>query len=224
MLRLYRVAPNVTTLGPGVRFCIWVQGCDRRCPGCMSSDTWDPNGGFDMEETELAEIMLKYPFEGVTISGGEPMRQCAGLSRLIDLLRQRRDVGVMVYTGAVLEQLKAMHDPDVDGFLSRIDLLVDGEYVQSLDDGGALRGSANQQAHCLTDRYRIAMAETFGQPGQRRQQLQIDEHGVLMIGLRADGSGSDGICHTEELVSGDEFDSFDAVLDSLSSNDKGGYH
>lgn len=183
MLRLYRIAPDVTTLGPGNRFCLWVQGCHQRCPGCMSPESRPLDGGFLIDEETLAARMLAFDFEGLTISGGEPMLQCAALTRLIRLIRERRDVGVIVYTGLTLEALRQRGDPDTDAFLQQIDLLIDGEYIRQLDDNGALRGSSNQQAHHLTSRYR-QRCDNFGQPGQRRQQLTIDEYGVLLIGLR----------------------------------------
>ncbi len=184
MIRLYRLAPDVRTLGPGVRFCIWVQGCKRGCPGCMSRETWDMDGGFLMDEEELVDRMLEFEFEGITISGGEPMLQCAALGRMICLLRQKRDVGVIVYTGYRMEQLRDRQDPDCEALLSQIDLLIDGEYAEALDDGGALRGSSNQRAWYLTDRYREEAGQIFGLPGKREQQLQIDDQGVFWIGLR----------------------------------------
>ena len=39
MLALSRMHFPVTTLGPGNRIGIWVQGCTIRCPGCVSADT-----------------------------------------------------------------------------------------------------------------------------------------------------------------------------------------
>lgn len=197
MLRLYRIAPDVTTLGPGIRFCLWVQGCAKRCPGCMSPETHAMDGGFLIDEETLVERMLAFDFEGLTISGGEPMLQCASLTHLIHLLRQQRDVGVIVYTGMTLEALRQRSDPYTDSFLQQIDLLIDGEYVRQLDDNGALRGSSNQRAHHLTDRYRRNFDCDFGEPGQRRQQLMIDEYGALLIGLR-DHSQTDGTGYPSE--------------------------
>lgn len=98
MIRLSRIAPDVETMGSGVRFCIWGQGCRRCCKGCMNRETWDMNSGYLMDEEKLAGRMLEFPFEGITISGGEPMLQCKALSLLIGLLREKRDVDVSVYT------------------------------------------------------------------------------------------------------------------------------
>lgn len=192
MIRLYRMAPDVHTLGPGNRFCLWVQGCARHCPGCMSPETWDPEGGTLWTEEELARRIGQFEFEGLTISGGEPFLQPGALARLVRLLRTGRDMGVLVYTGFTLEELRARHDPDTDAFLAQIDLLVDGPYREELDDDGALRGSSNQRALCLSKRYEARVKDWFGIPGQRRQQVQIDEMGVLLIGLRhhKDGTGA----------------------------------
>lgn len=185
MLRLYRIAPDVTTLGPNRRFCIWTQGCNKHCRGCMSQDTWDLNGGYCIDEPQLIQRMSHFKFEGITISGGEPFLQSHALSRLITGLRRQRETGVIVYTGMLYEELIASEDSNVHAFLEKIDLLIDGNYVAELDDDGAYRGSSNQRAYCLTDRYKQWVQDEFGKIGMRRQQLQIDEQGVLFIGLRS---------------------------------------
>ena len=113
------------------------------------------------------------------------MLQCAGLSRFLRLLKEERDAGVIVYTGMTMEQLKERHDAATDAFLQQIDLLIDGNYLQEQDDDGALRGSANQRAWYLTERYRSTVEPVFGKPGLRRQQIQIDDQGILLAGLRS---------------------------------------
>ena len=194
MIRLCRVAPDVRTLGPGVRFCVWVQGCPRRCPGCMSPETQPLDGGEWIDEETLVARMRPFDFEGLTISGGEPILQSPGLLRLILLLRAERDAGVILYTGYTLEELKSKGDPDVLALLGQVDALIDGPYIQALDDDGALRGSSNQRIHFFTDRYR-ALEAAFGVPGAREQQMQIDDQGVLIIGLRKQSRS--GPAHTE---------------------------
>ena len=183
MIRLHRTAPDVTTLGPGIRFCIWVQGCLRSCPGCMSPDTRPLDGGTWIEEETLADRMMPFSFEGITISGGEPMLQSAGLCKLIHLLREKRDIGVIVYTGFTLEELYELQNPDQLAFLNETDVLIDGPYMRELDDNASLRGSSNQRIHFLTERYKKD-AVCFGVPDGRRQQLQIDDQGVWIIGLQ----------------------------------------
>ncbi len=139
MIRLCRVAPDVRTLGPGVRFCVWVQGCPRRCPGCMSPETQPMDGGEWIDEETLVARMRPFDFEGLTISGGEPMLQSPGLLRLILLLRTERDAGVILYTGYTLEELKSKGDPDALALLGQVDALIDGPYIQALDDDSTIR-------------------------------------------------------------------------------------
>lgn len=184
MLRIYRTAPDITTLGPGNRFVIWTQGCRRRCPGCMSPDSRPMDGGRLVSEEALGGTVLRHAFDGVTVSGGEPFLQSAALTKLIRLIRAERDTGVILYTGYTYEELKALRDPDADALLGEIDLLIDGPYINALDDGGGWRGSSNQRAIMLTDRYRDFAENDFGKPGARRQQIHIDPDGLLIVGLR----------------------------------------
>ncbi len=59
--------------GPGLRLVIFVQGCSRHCPGCHNPDTWDCDGGQEMDTGEiLRQIGDSRLIQGVTFSGGEP--------------------------------------------------------------------------------------------------------------------------------------------------------
>jgi anaerobic ribonucleoside-triphosphate reductase activating protein len=40
ILYLNKAHYPVTTLGPGRRIGLWLQGCGLGCPGCLSQDTW----------------------------------------------------------------------------------------------------------------------------------------------------------------------------------------
>ena len=132
--------------GDGYRFTIFTQGCPHHCHGCHNPETWDPVGGKDADTEELmAEIKANPLLEGVTFSGGEPFRQPAPLAQLA---REAHAQGLDVwsYTGYVLDELIAMHDPDVDALLNEIDVLVDGPFVLAGRDLTLrFRGSRNQR-------------------------------------------------------------------------------
>lgn len=160
-LSVHMREPAVRTLGPGVRYALWVQGCPRRCPGCVAPEAQALDGGTELETGALAWEILLSGAEGLTISGGEPFLQAEALAELIRTVRRKRDLGVIVYTGYVYEELLA--DPAARALLEETDLLIDGPYVKELDDGKSLRGSSNQRVLTLTERYREELS-LYGRP------------------------------------------------------------
>lgn len=69
-----------TVDGPGVRFVVFMQGCNLRCKCCHNPDTWDFSLGDEVEPEELVKKALRYKEYfgrqgGVTLSGGEPLMQ-----------------------------------------------------------------------------------------------------------------------------------------------------
>ena len=154
-IRLHHYVPRTKVLGPGERFALWLQGCKRRCKGCMSESSRPLDGGRLASISKLSALILEQEgLEGITVSGGEPFLQPEALYRLLERIRSDSTLGVIVYTGYTLEQLKDLKDPWVDRLLDGcIDLLIDGEYVESLNDGKSLKGSSNQRVLFLTDRY-----------------------------------------------------------------------
>lgn len=66
--------------GPGVRFTVFMQGCNLRCGCCHNPDTWEMNCGQEFEPLELVEKAERFreyfgKDGGVTLSGGEPLLQ-----------------------------------------------------------------------------------------------------------------------------------------------------
>lgn len=66
--------------GPGVRFTVFMQGCNLRCGCCHNPDTWETDAGNEYTPLELAEKAERYreyfgKEGGVTLSGGEPLLQ-----------------------------------------------------------------------------------------------------------------------------------------------------
>lgn len=66
--------------GPGVRFTVFLQGCNLRCGCCHNPDTWEFSGGQEYYAVSLAEKCERYKeyfgkSGGITVSGGEPLLQ-----------------------------------------------------------------------------------------------------------------------------------------------------
>jgi len=153
-IRLSRKLHRCTVLGPGTRAVLWVQGCPLRCRGCVAPQTLPYSGGFAEPVEALAYELAALPdIEGITLSGGEPTSQAAALVHLIDAIRDRRDLSVFCYTGFLLEDLRR-GSAEERKLLNRVDVLVDGPYVEALHTDLIWRGSSNQTLHFMTPRYR----------------------------------------------------------------------
>jgi len=182
---IYATLARTRTLGPYLRYALWVQGCLQNCPGCMTPDAQPLNGGRDISIHALAkEILSDNKIEGLTISGGEPFLQARALHSLVRLVQMSRPMGVIVYTGYLLETLQQWPDQnvreDIMAFLSQIDLLIDGPYVQSLNDGKFLRGSSNQRFHFLSCRYQDIIDQNCN---HREVELHMQADNVFLSGI-----------------------------------------
>jgi anaerobic ribonucleoside-triphosphate reductase activating protein len=147
-VRLAGIAYDSVTDGPGLRLVFFVQGCDRRCPGCHNPGTWDFAGGTVHRVQDLLNLVRRSgPLDGVTFSGGEPFHQAAPLTELGRPL-QAGGLSVVTYTGFLYEEILAAsaRRPAWLDLLTVTDLLVDGPYMEALRDAKLpYRGSRNQR-------------------------------------------------------------------------------
>ncbi len=173
-----RVHFPVTTLGPGRRIGIWLQGCSIRCEGCISVDTWASDHGQTTVESLVAAVE---PWiddaEGITISGGEPFDQPLALDALLRALRGRTDVDVLVYSGHPFTRLQAW----LERSPGLIDALMSEPYIASAPQTMALRGSDNQLLHLLTDRGRRRFGAIESAPADRKFDVMFDDDGTVWL-------------------------------------------
>jgi anaerobic ribonucleoside-triphosphate reductase activating protein len=145
-LRVYKIVSKTRVLGKGIRFGLWLQGCDKKCKGCLVPDSWDKKGGVEVGVDEIVKIFIESGVEGITISGGEPILQSEELLEFLLKIKDKRDVDVILYTGFKLEDI--IKNP----LLKEIDLLIDGEYIDELNNNTPLIGSDNQGVYVLSDK------------------------------------------------------------------------
>lgn len=153
MLTVDRVQERTRVLGPGERAVVWFHGCFRHCPGCIAAGM---NQSTDFSEYTAEELFQKISkisdIEGLTISGGEPfMQNMDEFKAFLLLIRQNTPLSVMLYTGYLLQEISA--DEKKRGVLDFVDILIDGPYVEQLDQGQLWRGSENQRIYFLSSRY-----------------------------------------------------------------------
>ena len=169
--------PSTKALGPYDRYAIWVQGCLRKCHGCISEESWDLNGGYIVDTEELVnDIMQTSGIEGITISGGEPFLQSEALVELIRKVKDKCDYGVILYTGHKYEEIKS------DVLAELCDIIIDGEYIEELNDDLSLRGSSNQNIFYITNRYSDITVNLYGEKG-RKIELHFYNNQSVMVGI-----------------------------------------
>ena len=117
--------------GPGIRYLIFLKGCNMRCQYCHNVDTWNPDTDNLMTADELldkAERFRSYWGKegGITVSGGEPLRQMDFLTKFFQLARAKG-----VHTA--LDTAGQPFQPDDPAYLAAFDTLMASTSLVILD-------------------------------------------------------------------------------------------
>ncbi len=188
-MNVARILFPVKVLGPGERIGIWVCGCRRRCRGCSNPELWYPREEYEITIDNLVRLINKITsldkVDGFTISGGEPMDQA---HELVDLLSQINKLSddILLYTGYTLQELHDRSDEDTEKALSKIAVLIDGEYIEDKNNNELIRGSSNQQIHilkpCMEEKYRHYL-------DHQHNQIQnfTTSDGIVSVGIHRKG-------------------------------------
>ena len=143
--------------GEGVRTSLFVSGCRHRCKNCFNAVTWDFGYGKPFD-SETAEKILKSAepdwINGLTILGGEPFEpenQAELLAFLTEFRLRFPNKNIWCYSGFTFEEItgkkksRAFTENSLP-LLEKIDILVDGKYIDGLRDIRLkFRGSSNQR-------------------------------------------------------------------------------
>ena len=151
------IKPRDIADGVGVRVTLFVSGCRNHCKNCFQPETWDFGYGepFTKEVEDRIIEELKPDFvDGLTLLGGEP-GEAENQRGLVPFLRRVRqelpNKTIWCYSGFTWEMLTGQEPARcrcevTDEFLSLLDVLVDGPFVEELHDISLLfRGSSNQR-------------------------------------------------------------------------------
>lgn len=173
-----RILYPVEVLGPGRRIGIWLCGCSRGCKGCSNPELWQKQEKYKINIDSVLKLIHQIsdtnPVDGFTITGGDPMEQSEELQHLLKMLKRISD-DVLVYTGFKIEEL-------TENQLENISVLIDGAYIEELNDNSLLRGSSNQRIHILEEKQRVKY-ETYLNTESNKIQNFTTNDGTVSVGI-----------------------------------------
>lgn len=175
----------VTTLGPGKRLGIWVQGCNRFCKGCSNPELQIFDESKDISPDKIFEATINLGFDGVTISGGEPFLQIQDLRALVECYLDAGYEDILIYTGFGLNELMDRNDENINFILTHIAVLIDGPFDVNLVDSFPLRGSSNQNVWILNSKYKNEYEKLLME--DKTVDIFCFEDDIHFIGIPFDG-------------------------------------
>ncbi len=139
--------------GPGVRVSLFVSGCTHHCPGCFNEVAWDFDYGqpFTQQTIDSVLDMLRPDYiRGLTLLGGEPFEpqnQAAVVELLRQVKQQLPEKSIWAFSGYLFDKdMLSGRLGDLGEYLSYLDVLVDGRFVESKKNLSLrFRGSENQR-------------------------------------------------------------------------------
>ncbi len=80
--------------GPGVRFCVFLQGCNMRCQYCHNPETWNKEVGEEWTPEDLFKKVYRYKNYwgkdgGITVSGGESLLQLEFVTEFFEIAKEK---------------------------------------------------------------------------------------------------------------------------------------
>lgn len=104
------------TDGPGIRFVVFMQGCNLRCGCCHNPDTWKLNEGMQYSPEDVVRCAVRYKEYfgaegGITVSGGEPLLQAEFVRELFELCHKEGINTCLDTSGSIInEKIEALLD------------------------------------------------------------------------------------------------------------------
>lgn len=150
------IKTNDIANGPGIRVSLFVSGCTHRCKGCFNEVAWDFDYGepFTQDTIDFILEQMAQPYiKGLTLLGGEPFDP-KNQPAIVELLRQVKErypeKSIWAFSGYLFDKdiLSGRLGPweVTKEYLSYLDVLVDGPFVESKKDLTLrFRGSSNQR-------------------------------------------------------------------------------
>lgn len=141
--------------GMGIRVSLFVSGCNFHCHNCFNKEAQDYNNGkLFTEETmiTISSLLHQHFIAGLSLLGGDPLCQDnVGFHIMNQLALTARSLGKTVWLWTGFKWEDVWNDESTMGvyrqsLLSLCDVVVDGQYVDSLRDPSLKwRGSSNQR-------------------------------------------------------------------------------
>lgn len=173
-----RILYPVEVLGPGKRIGIWFSGCSHECVGCSNPELWQQQEKYKISIDDVLALIHQIsdtnPVDGFTITGGDPMEQSEELQHLLKMLKPISD-DILVYTGFEIEELTEKQ-------LENISVLIDGKYVEELNDNSLLRGSSNQRIHILEESQKNKYEIHLNTETNKIQNFTTND-GIVSVGI-----------------------------------------
>ncbi len=117
-----------TVDGPGVRFVVFLSGCNLRCKCCHNPDTWERQDGKEYTASEIVDKAKRFKEYfgsqgGITLSGGEPLLQSEFACEIFTLAKREGINTCLDTSGSIIND----HTDDLLNVTDRI--LLDIKYT-----------------------------------------------------------------------------------------------
>ena len=145
------VKNDIVDSDDGIAVALYFQGCPHHCKGCHNPETWDFNGGMEIDREELIKTVMDSLTENgikrnLSILGGEPLapQNIDNTIYILSKIREQfKDIKILLWTGYSFKDIKK--DKQQKKILKLVNKIIDGKYIEELRDTTLeLRGSSNQ--------------------------------------------------------------------------------
>lgn len=177
-----------TVDGPGVRFVVFLQGCNLRCGCCHNPDTWETVGGTQYTAQQIVDKATRYKEYfgkdgGITLSGGEPLLQAQFAYEVFSLCHENAINTCLDTSGCILNDEVKKLLAVTDRVLLDIKYTTDAQYRKyagcSIDKPLEFLAYLNQQKIPVTLRQVIIPTLTDNEENIKRLKNIANKHPVV---------------------------------------------
>ena len=121
--------------GPGIRFVVFLQGCNLRCGCCHNPDTWECGVGKEMSAEEIVGRAKRYKEYfgtegGITVSGGEPLLQAEFVKEIFALCKNEGINTCLDTSGSIFNEKIELLLEVTDRVLLDVKYTDNGQYLK----------------------------------------------------------------------------------------------